>query len=80
MIKSYALFESGIQQKNGFPFICLEFGVIGSALGDTPQQMSLATGFGLSVAIIFSYYLSRVPHWQFRVNGLNFPILAGWLP
>ncbi|MDJ0600444.1 MAG: LptF/LptG family permease [Crocosphaera sp.] len=78
--KKLRMFQVRIQQKLAFPFICVVFGVIGSALGSTPQQMSRATGFGLSVVIIFSYYLLGFLIGSLGLMGLISPILAGWLP
>ena len=42
-----------IQSKISLPFVCLVFGLIGSALGLRPQNTSKATGFGICVALIF---------------------------
>ncbi|MGK7958210.1 MAG: LptF/LptG family permease [Crocosphaera sp.] len=78
--KKLRMFQVRIQQKLAFPFICVVFGVIGSALGSTPQQMSRATGFGLSVVIIFSYYLLGFLIGSLGLMGLISPVLAGWLP
>ncbi|MGK7930329.1 MAG: LptF/LptG family permease, partial [Microcystaceae cyanobacterium] len=78
--KKLRTFQVRIQQKLAFPFICVVFGVIGSALGSAPQQMSRATGFGLSVVIIFSYYLLGFLIGSLGLMGLISPILAGWLP
>ncbi|MEL4894291.1 LptF/LptG family permease [Crocosphaera sp. Alani8] len=78
--KKLRMFQVRIQQKLAFPFICVVFGVIGSALGATPQQMGRATGFGLSVLIIFSYYLLGFLIGSLGLTGLISPLLAGWLP
>ena len=78
--KKLRMFQVRIQQKLAFPFICVVFGVIGSALGSAPQHMSRATGFGLSVMIIFSYYLLGFLIGSLGLMGLISPILAGWLP
>ena len=78
--KKLRTFQVRIQQKLAFPFICVVFGVIGSALGSTPQQMSRSTGFGLSVVIIFAYYLLGFLIGSLGLMGLISPILAGWLP
>ncbi|MDJ0578405.1 LptF/LptG family permease [Crocosphaera sp.] len=78
--KKLRTFQVRIQQKLAFPFICVVFGVIGSALGSTPQQMSRGTGFGLSVVIIFAYYLLGFLIGSLGLMGLISPILAGWLP
>ncbi len=78
--KKLRMFQVRIQQKLAFPFICVVFGVVGSALGATPQNMSRATGFGLSVVIIFSYYLLGFLIGSLGLIGLISPVLAGWLP
>ena len=78
--KKLRTFQVRIQQKLAFPFICVVFGVIGSSLGSTPQNMSRATGFGLSVVIIFAYYLLGFLIGSLGLMGLISPVLAGWLP
>src|SRR5919199_1467660 len=47
-----------IQQKTAFPFVCLVFGLVGAVLGIRPQRTGKATSFGISVVIIFTYYLT----------------------
>ncbi|NJM28593.1 MAG: YjgP/YjgQ family permease, partial [Pseudanabaena sp. RU_4_16] len=46
-----------LQQKYALPFICVVFALVGSPLGIRPQRTSAAKGFGVSVLIIFGYYL-----------------------
>ena len=47
-----------IQEKFAFPAICLVFGLIGSSLGVRPNsRTSRSQGFGISVLLIFAYYL-----------------------
>jgi len=41
------------------PFVCVVFGLVGAALGTT-QHTGRATGFGISVVVIFSYYLNFI--------------------
>lgn len=69
-----------IQQKYALPFVCVVFGLVGSALGVRPQRTSKATSFGVSVVIIFGYYLlSFITNALGEVQVLS-PMMAAWLP
>ncbi|MBF2020646.1 MAG: LptF/LptG family permease [Hydrococcus sp. C42_A2020_068] len=78
--KKLLMFEVRTQQKMAFPFVCLVFGVVGSALGSRPQHVSRATSFGLSVAIVFLYYVLGFSLGSFGTIGIFSPFLAAWLP
>ena len=72
--------EIRIQQKYALPFVCLVFALVGSTLGIRPRRASKATSFGLSILIVFGYYLLA-----FLTNALGqieivSPLLAAWLP
>lgn len=72
--------EVSLQQKYALPFICVVFAMVGSPLGMRPQRTSNARGFGLSILIIFGYYLL-----QFILGALGqveilSAIAAAWLP
>ncbi len=69
-----------IQQKLAFPFICLVFGLIGSVLGTRPQRTGRATSFGISIVIIFSYYLLLFIADALGLSNVLSPVLAAWLP
>lgn len=69
-----------IQEKIALPFICLVFGLIGSALGLRPQNTSKATSFGICVGLIFSYYLLSFVTSSLGISGVLTPFLAAWLP
>ena len=69
-----------IQTKISLPFVCLVFGLIGSALGLRPQNTSKATGFGICVGLIFSYYLLSFVSESMGIWGLVTPVMAAWLP
>lgn len=69
-----------IQQKLAFPFVCLVFGLVGAVLGVQPQRTGKATSFGISVVIIFSYYLLVFITEALGLSGVLTPVLAGWLP
>ena len=69
-----------IQSKISLPFVCLVFGLIGSALGLRPQNTSKATGFGICVALIFSYYLLSFICESMGIWGVVTPLMAAWIP
>jgi lipopolysaccharide export system permease protein len=69
-----------VQQKIAFPFVCLVFGVVGAALGTRPQRSDKATSFGLSVVIIFGYYLLRFITEALGLSGILSPFMGAWLP
>lgn len=69
-----------IQRKYALPFVCVVFGLGGAILGIRPQRTSKATGFGISVLIIFGYYLLSTVCGTFGDTGVLSPFLAGWLP
>jgi lipopolysaccharide export system permease protein len=73
-------FKLRIQQKIAFPFVCLVFGIVGAALGTRPQRTGKATSFGISVVIIFAYYLLRFIAEALGLSGILSPFMAAWLP
>lgn len=73
--------EVKIAQKWAFPFVCIIFGLIGAALGTVPNQRTTrATGFGISVLIIFSYYLLDFICTAIGVQGTVPPFVAAFIP
>ena len=68
-----------IQQKYAFPFICVVFTLIGSALG-AKSQLNRAKSFGLCVAIVFSYYCLSFAIGSLGITGVISPFWAAWLP
>ncbi|WP_071515660.1 LptF/LptG family permease [Geitlerinema sp. PCC 9228] len=69
-----------IQQKLAIPFACVAFALVGTMLGMKPDRTSKATGFGISVVVIFSYYLLMSIGDALGLSGAIPPALAGWLP
>jgi lipopolysaccharide export system permease protein len=69
-----------VQQKLAFPFVCLVFGLIGAVLGTRPQRTGRATSFGISIIIIFSYYLLNFICEALGLSNVLSPIMAAWLP
>ncbi|MEX1316325.1 MAG: LptF/LptG family permease [Synechococcaceae cyanobacterium] len=70
-----------IQEKFSFPAVCLVFGLLGSSLGVRPNsRRSRSQGFGLSVLLIFGYYVVAFSFSAMGVNGALSPQLSAWLP
>ncbi len=69
-----------IQSKLSFPFVCIVFGLIGSAMGIRPQRSGKATNFGVSVLMIFGYYFLMFVCQALGQAEIVSPFLAGWLP
>jgi len=70
-----------IQEKFSFPAICLVFGLIGASLGARPNgRTSRSQGFGISVLLIFLYYLLAFVFSSLGVKGTLSPVLSAWSP
>lgn len=69
-----------IQEKFAFPFICVVFGLVGAAMGTKPQRTGRATSFGISVIVIFSYYIVQLTSSALGVAGILSPVMSAWLP
>jgi lipopolysaccharide export system permease protein len=70
-----------IQQKYALPFVCLSFGLVGAALGaKLSRRTGRATGFAISIIIIFAYYLLAFISGAIAQRGLIPPFLGAWLP
>ncbi|MDB9529296.1 LptF/LptG family permease [Oscillatoria sp. CS-180] len=72
--------ETRIQQKYSLPFVCVVFGLVGASLGVRPQRTGRATSFGISVIIIFGYYLLAFICNALGEVGIFSPFLSAWLP
>ncbi|AFY72847.1 putative permease [Synechococcus sp. PCC 7502] len=72
--------EVSLQQKYALPFICVVFAMVGSPLGMRPQRTSAARGFGLSILIIFGYYLLLFICGALGQVEILSAIAAAWLP
>ncbi|WP_242034269.1 LptF/LptG family permease [Richelia sinica] len=72
--------EVRIQQKIAFPFVCIIFGLVGSVMGTIPQRTGRGTSFGISVIVIFSYYLLLSVSGALAQAGILSPFIGAWLP
>ena len=75
-----AKFAVRIQQKYAFPFICVVFALVGSALGAKYSQINRAKSFGLCVGIVFTYYCLGFAIGSLGITGVISPFWAAWLP
>lgn len=69
-----------IQQKFSLPFVCVVFGLVGAAMGTVPQRSGRGTSFGISVIVIFSYYLLGFVTSALGEANVLSPFMAAWLP
>ncbi|WP_392534733.1 LptF/LptG family permease [Nostoc sp. C117] len=72
--------EVRIQQKISLPFVCVVFGLVGAAMGSIPQRTGRGTSFGISVIVIFSYYLIFFISGAIGQAGALSPFMGAWLP
>jgi lipopolysaccharide export system permease protein len=75
-----AQFTVRIQQKYAFPFICMVFASIGSAIGIKYFELNRARSFALCVGIVFAYYCLGFALGSLGITGVIPPWLAAWLP
>ncbi|MEA5593249.1 LptF/LptG family permease [Rivularia sp. UHCC 0363] len=72
--------EVRIQQKFALPFVCVVFGLVGATMGSVPGRTGSAKSFGISVIIIFGYYLFSFITGGLGQAGVFSPFLGAWLP
>lgn len=69
-----------LQQKYAFPSVCVVFGLVGAVLGIRPPRTSTSRGFGVSIVVIFSYYLLAFITNSLGTAGILSPVAGAWLP
>ncbi len=69
-----------LQTKVAFPFICVVFALVGSAIGIQQRQRSSSKGFGLSLVIIFGYYTVSFTTQSLGEAGVLSIFVAAWVP
>ncbi|MGL5832000.1 MAG: LptF/LptG family permease, partial [Waterburya sp.] len=74
-----AKFVVRIQQKYAFPFICVVFVLIGSALGIQYSELNRARSFAVCVGIVFAYYCLGFALGSLGITAVISPWLAAWL-
>lgn len=69
-----------IHSRLAIPWCALGFAMLGVALGQMPLRASAGVGFGLSLAIVFFYYLVFNTMLLMGERGLFSPWIAAWTP
>lgn len=72
--------EAEIQRRYAIPFQGLTMSLIGAGMALRPQRNRSARGFGISIVVIFSYYLLAFITDALGKAGTLTPFLAAWLP
>ncbi len=75
-----AEYEVRLYQKIAMPLTTLVFALIGAPLGLRPHRSSSATGLGLSIVIIFAYWIFMHYMTILGRNAAISPMLASFLP
>ncbi len=65
--------------KTSIPFSCFIFAMIGAALGTSNTRAGGFISFGISMVIIFVYYVIFSIARSFGKNGMLSPIMAAWI-
>jgi len=80
-IKESRKMKVRIYEKITLPISCIVFALIGSSLGIKQNiRSSKSQGFGLSILLIFLYYLTCFVFSSIGIIGLITPFLAAWIP
>ena len=80
-IKESRKMKVRIYEKMTLPISCIVFSLIGSTLGIKQNiRSSKSQGFGLSIILIFFYYLTCFLFSSMGVIGIITPFLAAWIP
>ena len=80
-IKESRKMKVRIYEKITLPMSCIVFSLIGSTLGIKQNiRSSKSQGFGISIILIFLYYLTCFVFSSMGIIGLIHPFLAAWIP
>ena len=80
-IKESRKMKVRIYEKITLPVSCIVFSLIGSTLGIKQNiRSSKSQGFGLSIILIFLYYLTCFVFSSMGIIGLITPFLSAWIP
>ncbi len=69
-----------LYMKISIPFACFVFALLGAPLGLNPTRKSSSIGLGISVIIIFVYYVIMFASMAAGEMEIISPFLAAWLP
>lgn len=69
-----------IQTRLALPWCTLGFAMLGAALGVRPMRATAGVGFGVSLLVVFAYYVVFHALTLTGERGLLSPFLTAWLP
>jgi lipopolysaccharide export system permease protein len=69
-----------LNMKMALPFASLVFALLGAPLGLSPRRASSSIGLGLSILVIFFYYIVTFISMAIGELKIITPFLAAWLP
>ena len=72
--------EVQLQLKYSVPFACFVFVLFGAPLGLKPHRGSASIGLGLSLIIIFGYYILLSICMGMGLAGTIHPFISAWIP
>ncbi|MFH1825990.1 MAG: LptF/LptG family permease [bacterium] len=73
-------FKLQLNLKMAIPFASLVFALLGAPLGLSPRRASSSIGLGLSIIVIFAYYILTFISMSVGELKIIAPGLAAWLP
>lgn len=73
-------YETELHQRITIPMASFVFAMIGAPLGLQPHRTSSSIGLGLSIIIIFVYYIVMTVFTALGQGGAINPMLAAWIP
>ncbi|OGC24366.1 hypothetical protein A2291_02445 [candidate division WOR-1 bacterium RIFOXYB2_FULL_42_35] len=73
-------FKIQVNMKMAIPFASFVFALLGAPLGLSPRRASSSIGLGLSIIVIFLYYILTFISMSFGELKLLSPGIAAWLP
>ena len=73
-------FKIQLNMKMAIPFASLVFALLGAPLGLSPRRSSSSIGLGLSIIVIFAYYILTFISMSIGEMKVIAPGLAAWLP
>lgn len=73
-------FQIQLNMKMSIPFACLVFAMLGAPLGISPRRVSSSIGLGMSIIVIFIYYVLMFTSMAFGELEWVSPPVAAWIP
>lgn len=69
-----------LNMKTAIPFASLVFALLGAPLGISPRRASSSIGLGLSIIVVFIYYIVMFTSMAIGELKILSPFIAAWMP